>query len=518
MGYSLRLFICLILLVAPWLPSSLAHAQSTEDQLKSIFEQIIENQKAEAELDEEIGLSFDGDVVVEPIDDYYAITMPHIKVNYEDGDVLDIGIISINASEHDKDGQWKMSVAIPSKIALKDAAGSDIIRISSASQKAAGIWDETLQNFAKLEATYTDILVESSDPEFKMNLPAINIRNNLEQDTDGLWSGEYFVMSDGLKLSAKKNDTNLEIGETKMRVDIDRYDAEISASFKDTIAQLRSGDKNLSPDETAALADSIINTILTSGNGFTSNYSVSGINMSSKDKFGETSAFTFGKVNFGFDLTGFLNNDVMVALRASHNDFEVLNQKEQFKGFDPSNSNIDIKLQNIPITDVLNTSRNVIKSIAQNPDTAAMAGLSLILKIPAILSQAKTKLSIADSFISSDEYKVTLDGNVIADITAANSATGEANAKFFGLDKILAKAQVLADNPDTPDKARFDEIRRKLLMLKSIGKVETAQDGQFYHSYNFIMDPKGQMLLNGQDVRTLGAKPAPAIQDMENAQ
>lgn len=516
MAYLMRTFVLLTFAITILFTTDTAQAQSNEEKLKSIFSEMIDIQKATTNMEDGDTLIFDGDVVVEPIEDYFAVTLPHIKVEHEDGEVFDIGIISINASPHTKDGQWKMSVAIPSQITHRDAAGEHIMRMNIGTQQTAGIWDEGLNNFSKLEAAYGDITIESSDPQLSMSVPSMEIRHDFEEDKNGLWSGPYLITAKDLSLNVKEDKTKVKLDELKARFDLDRYDAARTKQFKETMMSLANTSTALSEEEVKALTNTAIDAVLNSGNGFTSNYSATGLNVHHTDKFGDTNVANLDNARIGFDLLGFLDKNVSIGLRMGYNNFKLDGQIDAYEGFDPTNAHIDLKLENLPIKDITELSRNTISNIVSAPEASAMMGLSLILKLPVLLSQAKTTLKIKDNFISSNEYKITLDGDVIADMNAANSATAKAQAKFFGLDKILAKAQLLSDDPDNKNAGRFREIKRKLSLLKSIGKIETGEDNQFIHVFDIIMNPQGQILVNDQDYRTIGTTPAPSIEEISN--
>ncbi|MCB1532652.1 MAG: hypothetical protein KDJ35_07270 [Alphaproteobacteria bacterium] len=509
MAYVLRAFTLLIFATLILLAPGLATAQTPQEQLTQIFQTLIQSQKDKAAADDAADMTFDGDVMVEPSGDFYAITLPHITIKHQNGDVMDIGIISINASASEQAGQWKMSVAVPSAMTMKDKDGQDIMRLMIGQQNTAGIWDEELKNFAKLEADYGDIRVESADPDYKLSLPALSIRHNFEKDANGLWSGPYSATAKDLTLRVKDDNTTISLKNIKMALDLDRYDAKKTNALREKVSQLRLNQEQMTPEDKIALINAVIDGALQSGNGFTNDYTLSGLRIQYDDKFGKKGDMSLEQAGFTLSLLGFLQNNVTMGLRFHHQGFKIENQKAEYASFDPSNSNIELSLENLPIKDVINMSRNAIGAMIAQPQTAALAGMSVVMKIPVLLSQAKTALTIKDSFVSSDDYKVTMNGQVIADMSAVNSATGTAHAEFQGLDKVLAKAQVLATDPDNQDADKFEKMRKNLEFLKTIGKVETGPDSQFVHIYDIIMNPAGQILINGTDLKFL-KQPAPA--------
>ena len=170
----------------------------------------------------------------------------------------------------------------------------------------------------------------------------------------------------------------------------------------------------------------------------------------------------------------------------------------------PDSGQINITHHNIPIKDLA----PLIENGANNKQAL---GLSLLFKIPAILAQAGSYIEINNSFVKNKNYNLGLNGVVRADIAAVNSATGEAELRFAGLDKVLSFAQVEGTKPTDGFSKFMRDVARMLERFKPLANVETDEKLGYVHVFNFEMNKTGQILVNGKDVSgVMNAEPSPA--------
>ena len=196
--------------------------------------------------------------------------------------------------------------------------------------------------------------------------------------------------------------------------------------------------------------------------------------------------------------------DAMRILLTGYADLNAQPANEEYGELFPTNSNIDIKIASLPIKDISELVQNTMQGAVTNPEMMSMAGISLMFKVPLMLSQSGTTIEINDNFISNDEYKFSINGAAKADMNAVNSATAKAQARFLGLDKVLAKAQVLGANPNTKNADAFRAISANLELLKKIAIVESGAPGPygtFAHIFNLLMDPQGKITINGKTLQ-----------------
>lgn len=480
-------------------------------KLKATFEKILTYQKNAVDPAGKVKLEYDGDVMVEQAGTYYAVTLPHARITYPDGSHLDIGMISVNASPHDVPGQWKMAVAIPTPIILMDAKQTQAIKVDIGAQKAAGIWDENLENFAKLDAEYKNITVSNPASGFTMQLPEMKILYDFASGNDGRWSGPgHFVARN---LVAGVNGQGIKVADINADFGIEGYNPAILKDYRaflKTFMDEKSKEAPGTPPDSAKttqLADKLMQLILNSSNGLKADYRVSGVELTRTAPGGTPEAVKIDKAFFGMDMNGFQNDKVSLGLKLGYDGFGINPPPPGYEGVLPSTSNIDVAFHNIPARQIAELAKNTLESSIQQPALAQMAGLSLLMKAPAILSQAGTYMDIKNNYIGNDDYRFEINGQAKADINAVTNATADIKGSFRGLDGLLAKVKAIATDLKNPGAPNAQAMSRTLETLKTYGKAQPGPDGQPVYMYDFTLDAKGQMLLNGKPAG-LGGMPA----------
>lgn len=121
-----------------------------------------------------ITLVYEGQATVEKAEGYYAVTLPPIKLVFEDGRILDIGMISINARPDPiEDGRWVMALALPSPIVMTDDAGNLVQRIDSGQQTTRAVWDNALGRFSTYEGTYKNVKITKARGLYSVQIPEL---------------------------------------------------------------------------------------------------------------------------------------------------------------------------------------------------------------------------------------------------------------------------------------------------------------------------------------------------------
>lgn len=494
----------LLLLTCVYLaPAAQAAAIDEEgaQHLKGVFQDFIDFQQHPSGANPGTGLIYDGEIIVEPAGSYYAVTLPHAKLRYPDGDMFDIGMVSINASPHNKAGQWKMTVALPTPMTLSNAKNSGVVRVDIGQQRTAGIWDETLANFVKLDAEYKDIT--ATLPSGTLTLPISTILYDLEQDENGLWSGPGVLTTKNITLDFKNSAARGKIDEIKASIELDRYDAQVLKDYRENVLALSELDEKNTASKNQILGyyNMISDILLKAGNGFKSNYAVSGIHLTRPPVLGEgpDDELNINSAFFGFDMAGFLDGSVGMALRFGHNGLAMSTIEPEIRDTMPTESNINIKINNLPLQNIADLGKTSLQSALTSPEMAQIAGIGLLFKLPALLSQAGTHLELRDNYMGNGEYKVTLNGDVKADMSAVNSMTMDMKAAFYGLDKHLARLKKFAADPENERAGDFARMAERLEKIKSMARPETGPEGETYYVLDIVMTPQGQIKINGQD-------------------
>jgi hypothetical protein len=504
----LRASLALVLLASP------AHAAQIDAagaaKLKQIFENVIIYQKTVPQAGKP-ELKYDGEVMVEPADKYYAVTLPHARMIYPDGSKLDIGMISINASPHDTPGQWKMAVAVPTPIILMDAKQSQAVKVNIGGQQAAGIWDEKLESFAKLDAQYKAITIENPSTGFSVQIPEAQILYDFSLGADSTWTGPgRFLVKD--ITAALMGGGSAKIAEIKGDFTIDKYNPAVFKEYRDFLKAFL--DENAKkpastppdPAKTGALAQQLRTVLLRATDSFTSNYTISGLEVTRNNPAtGTPETLKLGSAFFGLDAKDLMKDKVSMSTRLGFNGFSITPPPKGYDGVLPAEMNFDISFKNIPAKQIADIAQNTLAGAVAQPEMAQMAGLSLVMKIPGALSQAGSYAEIKNNYIGNDQYRFETNGVIKADLAALNMMTAAITAQFAGLDKLIERVKAIAGDLTNPAAPNAQKLSRSLDMLKAYGAPKPGAEGTY--TYDLKVTPEGQMLMNGKPA-SFGGIPA----------
>lgn len=510
----------IVFILAFSLPEA-AHAAKIDAEgaahLKKVFEDIITYQKSASELTKENRVLFQGDVVVEPADKYYAVTLPHISFLYPDGGRLELGIISINAVPHDREGEWKMTTALPTPIILFDKSGKPQIQCDIGSQLSVGIWNERVDYFTKLDARYQNVKIESTDGKIKAAVPEIEILYDLSEDEQGRWSGPIQTVMRGASIDFPVTGGAIAMKEAKMTVKMFSYIPQAVKDYKEKlVAMAEAGsDGKVSQQHVAGIYNMVTELLSSAGDGFTAQYEVTGLDVkhpAAKKDSGAQPAETaletlhFDKLSAGFDLTGFLKSQVKMALRFGFEGYKPpLTNRESTRRITPTKARLDIEFNNIPFQKIVALGGD---SIAAKPGEDPTRMTSLAMQLPALLSESGTTIDFTNNHFGNDVYNITTDGKIKADNAAVNKVTADIQLRATGLDQLKADLAEEGDDPLNEKAAEFQKIAAQIQILQVMSEKKTDDKGNPLHVLNFVMDQTGAMLVNNQDIRMLfGAGP-----------
>jgi hypothetical protein len=487
---SLTVFTLLAAMVVP--AQSRAQGADPTTQLQTLFQSILDEQAAATT--NGATLKMDGPIEVEPAGSYYAVTLPPLTLEYQDGQKIQIGMISINASAADKPGNWKMTLALPTPITGFDASGKETMRISLGEQKVAGIWNEALKNFSKLDANYQNVRIDFPANNGFVSLKQALIRYDFTKAADGTWSGPaYFEAVDSAwnlpTLSSEGTAEKLSFNST-----IDQFSPELVNTGNGLI---------FSP---ALLSNTSLYKALNKldikieANNFHSKFAPPAI---------KPAEYTLASGALSLQLDKVLSGTMDARLGIDFTEFKANGATSDLGSLLPQNGSINLMNKNIPA----GTLADAFAGAGQD----AVAVPMLIMKIPALLSQAGTFVETKNSYISNNDYRIDLGATMRADITAVNNATGQGRLAITGLDRLLANLQVI-----TSKNGKYREPARMLEQLKTVGKVETGKNNDFVHVFDVLLDPKGALTVNGKNLSEVIGKPAsppavpaPAVQQTE---
>lgn len=465
-------------------------------------------------LDERVKLSavnggnmvLDGQLNVEPASGYYAVTLPHIKMRSATGDTTDMGIITMNALPGNSDKEWKMAVALASPIKFTDAAGKTEGELSIGQQKFAGIWNVDLNSYSMLDARYHNITFKNGTQETTITAPETAIQYNLKSNGDAtkqLWSGPITFTSRDIKITDTIDHSDFAVKSASMNMTVKDHNPAEVKKFTDqmsAIAEHTQDPARMTNQHALGMYNLITNFISNSSDGFTSNAQLKDVSYSYEDSTTkEKKNMSIGAIAFGLSAMGFMQDSVDTNIRFSYDGLSISPQSTEDADSVPTKANFDIALNKLPFKALIDLGRGSIQaSDSKNAQSAHLANQEALLKLPQLLTQAGTNLTINNTEISSPAYRGFVNGVVNANVQAVKSFTADIKGEIKGLDGLLQKLAQLAQNPNNPAAPKIQQTMGTLTVLQMIGQQKP--DDPTTRTYHLQVDDKGSVKMNGADL------------------
>ncbi len=494
---------CVLAVSASPLQAAEISAKGAED-LKSAFQDLISYQQNLMRL-QGSELNTDGTISVTPENGYYAVKLPDISITDFIGRKTKVGVIAVNAIPGEKEGRWKVAVALPTPITYFDSDNTPTGQLDIGRQKMAGLWLEDIGTFVQLDAAYDDIRFRDVKAKIDMTAPHMEAKYGLKEDANGLWSGPMNGFIENMTVTNPVEKFKVTMGKIGMEMTMDGYNPKAVKSFKDQMGAVAEVTNNLQSDMSAQHAMGFYNMITEflgkAWNGFTSQITVKDLTVDVPATPGQPATTVHvGDFGYGLDLTGFNTQDVSLRFRFGFNDMDMSpfpKDAEAMKNIIPSGVNMDVKLDKLPFQKLVELGGNTLKQTTENPQMAQMGGMTFLMTLPQLLTQAGSTVSVDNNYVKATDYKATLDGKFTANMNVPQGAVGEATMHLNGLDKLLATLQQEAQGGDQG----AQQAIQGLSMLQMFGQMEEGQTDT--RKYHFEITPQGQMMLNGTDMNAM---------------
>ncbi len=443
----------------------------------------------------------EGDVLVEPKDSYYAVTLPYLKIIDAAGSSTDIGKPVLNITPGADAREWKMSFALPPTIKFFDAKAVQAGQLNIGQQKASGVWSRDAVGFTQLDATYEDIAYSDTVQKMRMNSPEIKVIYNLKKDKNGNFSGPVNATINDWSMTAPGASTSA--GKIAFNATVQNFNAKFAQSFAQQLSALgetgfKMGSEKQTPQQSIALFNLVADLVGKSAEGFGGKLSID--NFKSSNLFnGKKSDLSFNDMNFTYGLNGFKENLVKLDLDL---DYKGLKQNLADTGTQelvPSDGVFKMTFNNIPYNELVTLGRkNIMSRSTKNP----MANLELMTMLPQLLTTANSNLSFnADT--DAPSFNVHSDGVMKANLNAAKGYTQDVNGEIKGLDTVIAKLNDKMKDPQFSAKAQLGQALGFLSVLQLAGQQKPG--GGDVRTYKLVTGTDGKTLLNGADITLLMA-------------
>lgn len=482
--------------------------QAGAQELKQFMSEMLEYQKGAITVNG-LELETEGDVQVEMADGYYAVTMPHLMIRGTDGSSFDLGIVSVNAAPTDDDSIWKMSVALPTPMTGYDSDGTPAVIVEIAKQRMSGLWHKDFSNFVKLDAEYGDFAIRMPDNGDGLVIPSVKAVFNLEEDSDGLWSGSTDVYANGIKLTIEGNEVfstdRISVKSNIMKLSSDAFKEyrESMLSFSKAMSGVQD-EADVDPEVVANLYNQLFGFLTSGWDGFDTSVVIEGVDveagMNAQDP---DQKVHIDKLGYGFDMGGFRTDDVNTSAKVWMTGLTVgASEMEGVEDIVPSDFKFDVTAEHIPLKQLAALGEKTLQTSIESPEQAQMSGMMMVQNIPQILAGAGTLLKISDVIIKNSGYEVGVKGTVNANASSPFGVTANIVCGIAGIDNLVAELTNRMHSGEL-EQTEMQAIQRELQFLAPIqmfGSQETDAQGRNMRVYKFSVNEQGQILLNGTDL------------------
>lgn len=505
----LFLVFAVIVLIAP----APAFAQITPqgvEKLQSLFADIIARY-ASAAKSSGAELITEGDILVEPGDFYYAVTLPHVSVKQKDGSTTEIGMISANVIPGEKPDQWKMTVALPTPLTHRNPEGTITLIAGIGSQNFAGIWHEKFGTFIKINAQYKDIAIDQPLEQTRAAIPSASLTYDLTENAEGRWSGPAdFKMSD-FRMMFDKDKSEAHIGSLSVTSAIKDYALDSAQNYQAQIEALtESYEAGDAPSDSTAHLLGVYNMVFDflgkAWDGFGFSMTMTDFSLTRPPSPGTPEGrIIISNAGFGFDMDGFRSGIVRMGLAVNYDGFLMTPTTPDYNPATPGHVEARLNIGNLPYAEMVDLGRGALQGTLQNPQAGKLAGLQAMMMLPQILTTAQTTATLNTMTFGNAQYDVLANGAMTANLKAVSGATGKARAEVSGMERLTELLKTSAENPgvDAAQKKTMQDTLATLAVVQMIGQMEKNSAGKDVRVYNFELNEQGQALLNGTDMQML---------------
>lgn len=497
-----------------------AYAQDADaDRLRATLQKFMDMQ---TQLNDEYArVVYEGELKIVPQGSYYTVTLPHLRYEYLDVMALDIGTIVMNAAPHNAD-QWKMSIATPTPFVVFQEDGTKMLELHIGGQNVAGVWDEGLMSFAKLDAKYSDITTKVDGEAVNVGIENISVRYDLDKSPEGLWTGPGYLVVKNINAGHTSEPGSVRIGEVRQDFSIDRYDPSTMEQFQSLMTRVQAlSESNPVPQdadpeawteyqarsqkmqqESMSIGTEIMALFVKMANGFDNTLSVKDLEISTPSIMGnELDTFRLGNAFFSFDMNDIMTNAMRMGFGFGHGGFSMTPESPETADLAPTDLDFSIDFSNIPLQNFSELMSNTMAGGANNPNLA----MGLMFQIPALMSQAGVQIDFKDNFIKNDVYHIAHNGGLKAEQTSIIGIAGQGSINAKGLDALLERiAQSVQTLP--PEMAgSLLQAQGMIQQVKAFAGVQPGSDGQNMYVLNYELTPAGQFLVNGKDVSAMSS-------------
>lgn len=487
--------------VAAWvlLPAA-AQAQATAegaDKIRLGLKDWIATHLATA--DKSVVVNFQGPITVEPQGKSYKAVIPKSEVVFADGgDPSRLALDPVELVLTPQENGWLDTVAtIPTTYRVVPSKGDDKgVELTIGTQALRGVFAPQYHAFMSLDGKLGQITARSLNPAEAKGAVRID---GIVLAGDSTAVGPDTYDSTGTVGLSGVSFTD-ETGAQLFRLDGASVEGKAAAAnlaalrdFSDKLTDLQKrypvepgGEM---PKEFLAALGKVFESTPKLFNDFGFSYGLKGVEVT-PGAGEDVNRVTLASAGFGVGLAGAAQDASTFRITFDLAQLGI-DPLPEFGQFIPHSATVDLALTNLPNQALLQALTGMLDSSATlGPDQAAEIAVA---QLQQAVMNGNGALEIRSFKASSPLTSIDLTGTLRPNAKAPLMMTGEARLVVTGLDKALEAAKAVPDGV---------EMVQGLTVLQTMGAEETV-DGQPARTYKLEISEKGDILLNGTDLKPL---------------
>jgi hypothetical protein len=471
--------------------SSTGHAVMATPEQAAEMAQAIELRMTEwftPEDDEDAEVEWYGPVKVEAEGEHYVVHLPPSSVQDESGARIEIGTIRLDV-EPMADGAYKVAALLPADIPMFDEDDSHMADLTIGAQRFEGVWSAAVENFLSVDADFRSLAVRSPDDSARIDLDSLIVRQNLEQNSPGRFSGPSNLSLGKLMLMGPGGVSLLKIDRLDLSSAVESIDLAQQGRLSREFGTLESTD--IDSAESAAEIKRQLRLLYDLLGRVSIDLKADGITAHDPDSGTDIAIADLGA---SLSVSGLRDGKSRIGLGYRHTGFS-LTPDPSIGEMMPREIDAFLQVTGLPndglwraLIDYVNAVQKSGKHVADEQAGA---------KVFDLLAKAGSRFEVSKFRFLSPNVESSLEGHAVLDAKAPFSSTGEARAVIRGFEDAI---KTLSAEKPTAEVQQALAMASMVQMLGQIGKDEAGRDVRIY---DLRFSPDGKVTLNGADMSAL---------------
>lgn len=485
-----------------------AETELKTQDLKESLSGILENRKKMVALTG-IRMITDGDIIIEPSQEYHAITFPHVAFVYPNGSRLDIGMIAANAVPTENEDSWKITLAIPRPIVKKTAAGITEYELDIGSQRLAGILHVPSGNFIKMDGTLGNVRLTNFQDNIIITVKETDILLDFDRDEKSeLWNGTAHYKFEDIRYSGNGDITNT-IGSAYLRSELrDLSFKSIQESREEILNATSRSSGNFGAVEASALPGFGILGLTTQSPFFAMDFgsvefALNNVDLRLQDSLQNTEAaqnnkISLNRISASLQARNLKTDKAAAKLSGNLNALNIKNEQSSASKFLPENAEWNIIVTDYPAQKVLNNIYKRLTGANQNDEQKGRDNPFLEM-----LAEAGSKLLVQNASLDNDFYGIRFNGKAQANLSAAYGGTAQAVLTISNLDSMVKQITRDMQSTQTEEDKNTNASSTRLLAFLTVLQIVGKKDGENDRRYEISVNEEGNVILNDSDLKNV---------------